>query len=74
MGYDYSMLLGLMRRRGHTQITLARELSKNVTTINQKLHNKYCFTQDEIARTVSCLKILPKDIGLYFFTREIEET
>ena len=69
MTHDYSMLFGLMRKRGYTQKKLAIELNKNAATINQKLNGKGSFTQNEMEQIATCLKILPDDIGIYFFNK-----
>lgn len=47
MTHDYSMLFGLMRKRGYTIKKLAIELNKKRGTINQKLNGKGSFTQNE---------------------------
>jgi len=69
MIYDYSMLFGLMRKRGYTQKKIASELNKNVATINLKLHGKGQFTQNEMEQIASCLTISPENIGQYFFNK-----
>lgn len=63
--YDYSRLLGRIRERGETQETVAKAISVNVSTLNQKLNNRRDFSQSEIRNICSFLDI--SDINSYFF-------
>lgn len=63
--YDYSRLLGRIKERGETQETVAKAISINVSTLNQKLNNKRDFSQSEIKNICNFLDI--SDIKSYFF-------
>lgn len=67
MSYNYSSLLGRIKKTGNTQNTLAHGIRCNVATINKKLNNKSFFTQKEIDSICNLLDIPPTDIPIYFF-------
>ena len=72
MKYNYSKLKGKIREVCVTQEKFAKELERTDTTINNKLNNKSFFTQDEIAKAVEVLGILPEEIHEYFFNQKVE--
>ena len=72
MAFDYSKLKGKIREVFGTQENFANVIGCSATSINYKLNNKSKFTQDEISKSVSALKISPEEISIYFFTEKVE--
>ncbi len=73
MVYDYSNLLGAMRRKGITQEQLARLVGKSEATFNRKLCGAREFKQSEMLKFSRCLrsqKIPFTNVGgiFYLFT------
>lgn len=67
--YDYSNLLGRMRKCGETQETVAEKLKISACSLNQKLNNKSDFKQTEIYSMSDILGIPLADVQDYFFVR-----
>jgi len=65
--YDYSKLLGRMREKNVTQVSLARQIGLSETSINFSLGNKRPFKQDEITKICYYLDIPIADVENYFF-------
>ncbi len=65
--YDYSKLLGRIKEKGFTQVTLARVIGVSETTLNFSLNNKRPFKQDEIVKLCTALDITLEDVEVYFF-------
>lgn len=65
--YDYSKLLGKIREKGFTQVSLAKELGVSETTLNFSLVNKRAFKQDEILKLCDILEIPLQSLDDYFF-------
>nr|DAF24316.1 MAG TPA: Protein of unknown function (DUF739) [Caudoviricetes sp.] len=65
--YDYSKLLGKIREKGFTQVSLAKELGVSETTLNFSLGNKRAFKQDEILKLCDILEIPLQSLDDYFF-------
>lgn len=70
--YNYDKLNGKIKEVFGTQENFANAIGCSATSINYKLNNKSKFTQDEISKSVSALKILPEEISVYFFTEKVE--
>ena len=70
--YNYDKLKGRIKEIFDTQDNFAKAIGCSVVSVNYKLNNKKKFTQDEIAKSVIALKILPNEIPTYFFTEKVE--
>lgn len=73
MPFDYSDLLGRIKKFGLTQEMLAEEIGITKTTMNLKLNNKAAFTQTEIEKIRKALLIYREEIGVYFFTPKVQK-
>ena len=73
MQFNYSNLLGSIKKFGYTQETLAREVGMAAVTMSLKLNNKAVFTQVEIEKIRNLLHIPCDEIGVYFFTPKVQE-
>lgn len=71
MQFDYSKLLGRIKECGYTQEKLAEEIGLTKTTMSLKLNNKAFFTQPEIFKIRSILRIPDEEIVAYFFTLKV---
>lgn len=72
--YDYSNLLGEMRKNGFTQEKLAKSIGISEVSLNLSLNNKRTFKQKEITKICECLNIPIEDVQLYFFTHELKKS
>ena len=66
--YNYSALQDLMNNHSLTISVLAQKISISPKSLTKKLNSQSEFTQDEIRKIVSLLRIPPEKITLYFFT------
>ncbi|WP_370687611.1 DUF739 family protein [Megasphaera sp. SC8-1] len=66
--YNYSALQDLMNNHSLTISVLAQKISISPESLTKKLNSQSEFTQDEIRKIVSLLRIPPEKITLYFFT------
>lgn len=66
--YNYSALQELMNSHSLTISVLAQKISISPESLTKKLNSQSEFTQDEIRKIVSLLRIPPEKITLYFFT------
>lgn len=66
--YNYSALQDLMNNHSLTISVLAQKISISPESLTKKLNSQSKFTQDEIRKIVSLLRIPPEKITLYFFT------
>ena len=73
MSYDYSKLLGLIKSNKQTQETLSKAIGVRANTLSLKLNNRANFKQSEISSICEILNIPDKEIGVYFFTHEVQE-
>lgn len=73
MQFDYSDLLGRMKKFGLTQEMLAEEIGVAKATMSLKLNNKAAFTQTEIEKIRKALIIYREEIGIYFFTPKVQK-
>lgn len=71
MSFDYSKLRGKIREVYKTQEAFASAMGCSTTTISGKLNCNVDFTQDEIAKAVSVLRLNMEDIPAYFFTEQV---
>jgi DNA-binding Xre family transcriptional regulator len=73
MEFDYSKLLGRIKECGFNQTTLAKHIKISVSTLSEKLNNKYAFTMKEIDAICKALDISKEEIGVYFFTEKVQK-
>lgn len=73
MKFNYSKLRGKIREMGITQKQIAEKIGTGESTISAKLNNKCYFYQPEIAKICDILNIADEEVGLYFFTTEVEK-
>lgn len=66
--YNYSALQDLMNSHSLTISVLAQKISISPESLTKKLNSQSEFTQDEIRKIVSLLRIPPEKITFYFFT------
>ncbi|WP_423794420.1 DUF739 family protein [Megasphaera elsdenii] len=66
--YNYSALQDLMNSHSLTISVLAKKISISPESLTKKLNSQSEFTQDEIRKIVSLLRIPPEKITFYFFT------
>lgn len=71
MAFDYSRLIGRMKKKSVTQAALAKEIGNSEATLSLKLNNKARFKQSEIAIICEKLCIPENEIGAYFFANEV---
>ena len=65
--YNYSALQDLMNSHSLTISVLAKKISISPESLTKKLNSQSEFTQDEIRKIVSLLRIPPEKITFYFF-------
>lgn len=66
--YNYSKLLGKIKEKGFTQVSLAKKIGVSETTLNFSLGNKRPFKQDEILKLCAVLDIPLQSLDDYFFS------
>ena len=74
MVFDYSKLLGRIKECGFTQTALAKKIGISVSTLSEKLNNKYPFTMKEISAICEALSISKEEIGVYFFAEKVQKS
>ena len=67
--YDYSNLLGMMRKKKYTQDRLAEKIGISATSMNLSLNNKRDFKQEEILAICRELDVALSEVSEYFFCR-----
>lgn len=71
--FDYSELLGKMKKEKITQEELAKRLSINPSTLNQKINNRSEFTQKEMREILKILGEPLENVAIYFFSQNTLE-
>lgn len=71
MKFDYSKLKVRIRRYYGSQEEFSKSLNLSATSLNYKLNNKRCFTQEEIYTMIERLDIKKLEIKEYFFTLKV---
>ena len=74
MVWDYSKLEGRIKECGLNQTTLAKKAKISVSTLSEKLNNKYYFTMKEIDSICKVLDIAKAEIGVYFFAEKVQKS
>lgn len=69
--FDYSNLLGELKKKSITQEEFALGIGINPSTLSLKLNNKAYFKQEEMDKACQVLNIPQSDIGSYFFIRKV---
>ncbi len=69
--FDYSKLRGRIREVCKTDSNFAALLGRSNNSLSAKLNHISDFTQSEIAKSVTILKLKNEDIPTYFFTRKV---
>ncbi len=72
MKFNYSKLNGRIVEICGTQSEFARRMNKSEKCISNKLQQKIPFKQNEIENALVILGIDKKDIGLYFFDKQVQ--
>nr|DAO32964.1 MAG TPA: Protein of unknown function (DUF739) [Caudoviricetes sp.] len=73
MKYDYRRLRGLIKTRFNSESEFAKVLGMNRSTLSLKLSNERDFTIADIQRISKELLIPLDEVGVYFFTPEVEK-
>ena len=71
MEYDYSRLKGKMVEFYETNTAFAKAMGMGRVSLYRKLHNQSEWTQDEMERAMTLLKIPRSSIRAYFFTHKV---
>ena len=74
MVWDYSKLNGRIKECGFNQTSLAKKVKISISTLSEKLNNKYPFTMKEIDAICKTLCISKEEIGTYFFTEKVQKS
>jgi transcriptional regulator with XRE-family HTH domain len=74
MAWDYSKLNGRIKECGLNQTLLAKKVNIGVSTLSEKLNNKYPFTMKEIDAICKTLSISKEEIGVYFFAEKVQKS
>ena len=72
MKFDYSELRARILVKYRTLTNFRKVLGVSYVTLNKKLKNKSCFSQQDIAQWSELLDIEPCEMHRYFFTRSSE--
>jgi transcriptional regulator with XRE-family HTH domain len=65
--YDYSKLRGKIRECGYTMEQFAAAIGISPSSLTRKIANTTDFTQSQVVRACSVLKIPYEDLEHYFF-------
>ena len=71
--YDYSKLRGRIKEKCGTEGTFAREIRRSHNYLTNVFQGKSYFSQKDIDRGSEVLGIIPNEIGVYFFTKEVHK-
>lgn len=72
MTFNYSKLKGKIIELYGSQANFCKYLGLSQRSLSLKMNNKTFFSQDEITKCVTLLKIKHKDIPTYFFTEIVQ--
>jgi DNA-binding XRE family transcriptional regulator len=73
MDFDYSELLGRIKKCGFTQKTLAEHIGITEGSMCLKLNNKANFKHGEMLSICDTLGIDTDRVGVYFFTPKVRK-
>ena len=71
LSWNYDKLRGKIKEVCMTQDAFAKELKIGRVSLSQRLNNQLEFTQDEIYKACSILRIPSEEISSYFFTPKV---
>ena len=72
MKFDYAKLLGKITEICGTQAKFADSMDLSERTVSLKLNNRIPWKQNEIRKACQVLPLPDAEIGLYFFTPEVQ--
>ena len=72
MTFNYSKLRGRIVEKVGTIKNLAKIAEISEHSLSFKLNNKVEWRQSEIMKLVPILELDPDDIGVYFFTKDVQ--
>ncbi len=72
--YDFSKVRGRIKEKLGNEAEFARKLNISSASLSSKFNNRSDFTATEISRAadVDVLDIPINEIGVYFFTKQLE--
>ncbi len=71
MTFDYSKLRGKIVEKYKSQRAFAQAFGVSENVFSSKMSNKVRFTTSDITKIVEMLGIQEREIGEYFFTKEV---
>ena len=71
---NYRKLLGRIKECGYTQGSLAAAIGVNASHFSGKVNGNFPFRQEEIFRICTVLEIPRDEVGVYFFTPDVEKS
>lgn len=74
MSFKYNKLRGRIVEICGTQAEFAKKINLTEQSLTAKLAGRIKFSQDEILRWCEVLDIDLNEIGVYFFTTELQKT
>lgn len=74
MNFIYNKLRGRIVEICGTQTEFAKKIGLTDQTLTAKLAGRIKFSQDDIIKWCEVLKIDLEEIGVYFFTTELQKT
>ncbi len=72
MTYDYSKLNGKIVEIYKTRYAFAKAMGWSNHTMSCKLNNKVPWRQADIEKAIGLLSVDRRDVGDYFFTKEVK--
>lgn len=72
MSFNYNKLRGRIIEKYSTIGKFADALGITFESLSKKLNNKVAFSQKEIKRICELLEIADGEVGVYFFTLEVQ--
>lgn len=72
--FDYSKLNEKIIRTFLTRTAFCEAFGVSTSNFSLKMNNKHYFTQPQIAKACSLLKIPQSQVGKYFFTTKIKKS
>ena len=73
MEFDYSKLRGRIKELFGTQSNFAKAVGINKGLLSRTLNNSREFSQKEINKSCTELKLSPEQIPLYFFAPKVQK-
>ena len=70
--FDYSKLRGRIVEKYRSLGSFAEVMGWSLQTQQKKLSGRVAWTQDDMARAICLLGLVPTDIPTYFFTEKVK--